>query len=197
MKNFGTAVILAGGKSTRMGFDKQLLTVHERSLHELVYDALHNVFEDIAVVTNKPALYKGSKLRTFADEFVGMGPLAGIHTALKHSTSKYVYMIACDMPVICVDYVKYMMKLIEESKAQICVTRKNNWIEPFNAFYSVDLLNDSEQRLLNDNTSVFKFISSANAVVIPEEKAQAFDTGLNMFINLNTGSDYLEYLNSI
>ena len=32
MKKFGTAVILAGGKSTRMGFDKQLLKIDERRL---------------------------------------------------------------------------------------------------------------------------------------------------------------------
>ncbi len=47
MKKFGTAVILAGGKSTRMGFDKQLLKINERRLIDNLRRKLNKVFDDI------------------------------------------------------------------------------------------------------------------------------------------------------
>lgn len=197
MKQFGTAVILAGGKSTRMGFDKQLLTVNDKSLFDIVCESLCKVFDDIVVVTNKPYLYDDAPVRVFTDDFPGMGPLAGIHVALKNTKSKYVYLLACDMPIIRRDYIRYMMSVLGKTGKQICVTRRNGWIEPFNGFYSVDLLNDCEQRLLDDNSSVFRFIEAADTEIISEEKAKAFDTGLNMFTNLNTGDAYLKYLNNV
>lgn len=197
MKKFGTAVILAGGKSTRMGFDKQLLKINERKLFDIVSESLYEIFDDVAVVTNKPFLYTESSVRVLKDDFPGMGPLAGIHTALKNSKSEYVYLLACDMPVICQDYIRYMMDTIRKTDKDICVTRKDDWIEPFNAFYSVKLLKNCEQRLLDDNSSVFRFIKSSDTVVIPEEKAKDFDTGMDMFTNLNTGSAYKKYLDKI
>lgn len=197
MKKFGSAVILAGGKSTRMGFDKQFLSVNGRTLFDIVCESLYKVFDDVAVVTNKPFLYDDSQVRVLRDDFPGMGPLAGMQTALKNSKSQYVYLLACDMPIICLDYIKYMMSILDGTGRQICVTRKDDWIEPFNAFYSVELLKDCEQRLKERKTSVFRFIDASDTLVIPEEKVKEFDTGLNMFTNLNTESAYMEYLKSV
>ena len=56
MKRFGSAIILAGGKSTRMGFDKQLLRLRERSLIEGLIRRLGGSFHETIVVTNRPEL---------------------------------------------------------------------------------------------------------------------------------------------
>lgn len=193
MDMFNTAVILAGGKSTRMGFDKQLLMINEKLLCQCVWESLKGTFDDLLIVTNTPDVYKEMPFRTCSDEFVNMGPLAGIHVALKYARSKYVYLLACDMPVICANYIQHMMARIKETQAQICVTRRNDRIEPFNAFYSTDLLSDVEQRLNQGNTSLFRFISSANSLILPEEEAAAYDNALEMYTNLNTCSDYYQF----
>ena len=61
MDNFKTAIILAGGKSSRMGFDKQLLFINEKRLIYSIACNLEKHFEDIIIISNKIELYKDSK----------------------------------------------------------------------------------------------------------------------------------------
>lgn len=194
---FGTAAMLAGGKSSRMGFDKQLLSAHEQRIFESVADTLREEFPDILVVTSKPELYAGMDVRVCSDEYRGRGPLGGIQAALKNAKSRYVYLIACDMPVVSLPYVRHMQERIRSSGAGVCVTRRNDRFEPFNAFYSRELLGDVEERLRAGSTSLFRFISGSNPLVIPEEEAAAFDGDFRMFTNINTRSDYDAFLRGI
>lgn len=197
MKQFETAAILAGGKSSRMGYDKQLLTINDKLIYQGVYESLSSMFPDIVVVTNTPNLYKSIAIRTCSDEFSNMGPLAGIHIALKNAQSEYIYLLACDMPVVNPCYIAFMKKKLEDSGAPICVAKRNGKIEPFNAFYSVKLLDDIESRLKAGNSSLFDVIMSSNPCVISEEEAAVFDSDLDMYINLNTQDEYKNYLQKV
>ena len=197
MKRFGTAAILAGGKSTRMGFDKQLLKINDRLIYQNVFESLTDIFSDIAVVTNTPNLYEASELRVCSDEFLNMGPLSGIHITLKTAQSEYVYLLACDMPIVNPRFVSHMMRRVTETGAEICVTKRNGKIEPFNAFYKAELVTNLEARLQSGNTSLYDFITSSNVCVISEEEAQRFDSNLDMYINLNTQGDYHNYLKKV
>lgn len=194
---FATAAILAGGKSSRMGFDKQLLTDNNRRILEIVSDALKREFSDILIVTAKPELYDGMKVRVCSDEFQDMGPLAGIHAALANARSKYVYLIACDMPVVCLPYIRHMKQRIAETEAKVCVCRRNDRFEPFNGFYSRELLADATKRLQEGSGSLFRFISGAEPLVIPEETVKKYDREFRMFTNINTRSEYDAYLSGI
>ena len=84
---FGTAAILAGGKSTRMGFDKQLLMDGDLRILETVIETLKQEFSDIVIVTARPELYESMGVRIFQDEYQGKGPLAGVHAALQGARS--------------------------------------------------------------------------------------------------------------
>jgi len=194
MKRFGTAVILAGGKSRRMGFDKQFLNIREKRLYKLTIECLRNAFDDILIVTNTPNLYADENVRTCEDVYKDMGPLAGIHAALSNSKSEYIFLIACDMPVISLSYIEHMKQEIVSTGVQVCLTKRNGWIEPFNAFYSISTIDEAENRLSEGNSSVFSFVNSVNTRVITEEEARAFDPEMNMFMNLNTGEEYELYI---
>ena len=191
---FATAAILAGGKSSRMGFDKQLLTDNNRRILETVSDTLRKEFSDILIVTAKPELYEGMEVRVCSDKFQNMGPLAGIHAALSNGRSKYVYLIACDMPVVSLPYIRHMKQRIYEAQPKVCVCRRNDRFEPFNGFYSRELLPDAEQRLKDGSSSLFRFISAADPLVVSEETARKFDRDFRMFTNINTRSEYDAYL---
>ena len=197
MKQFETAAILAGGKSSRMGFDKQLLTVRDKLISQNIVESFYEMFSDIIIVTGSPDLYNTMQVRTCSDEFSNMGPLAGIHVALKNTQSKYVYLLACDMPIINPRYIAYMEEKICETGAQICVSRRNGKIEPFNAFYSAELLEDAENRLKDGNSSLFKFIMSSNVYIVSEEEATLFDSDLEMYTNLNTQDEYKDFLQKV
>ena len=191
---FGTAAILAGGKSSRMGFDKQMLMDDGRRLVEKVIETLREEFSDIIVITAKPELYEGMGVRLFRDEYEGKGPLAGVHAALSHAQSQYVYLLACDMPVVSLPFVRHMKERIQETGADICACRFNDRMETFNTFYSRDLLPDVTHRLETGNSSLFRFIYGNQTCVIEQEEAADFDKELRMFTNINTRSEYEKYL---
>lgn len=194
MPLFGTAAILAGGKSTRMGFDKQLLMENDRRILEQVIETLKEEFPDILIVTARPELYEGMGVRLFSDEYQGKGPLAGVHAALSNARSRYVYLLACDMPVVSLPFIRHMKVCLQESGADVCVCKRNDRLEPFNTFYSRELLPEVTHRLTTGNSSLFRFINGSRACVIPQEDAARFDKELNMFTNINTRTEYEKYL---
>lgn len=194
-KEFGTAIILAGGKSSRMGFDKQFLKIKEKRLLDEIIETLKSEFDDFIIVTNKPEYYKNSPYNIVTDEIKNKGPLAGIHSGLKESKSKYAYIIACDMPNINLNYIKYMKETIRNTEYQGVVTKKGNWLEPFNSFYSVDLIEELEERLLKEDRSIVKFLDKGKMFLIEESIALEYSPDWSMFKNLNTQKDVEDYLN--
>ncbi|HOM43322.1 MAG TPA: molybdenum cofactor guanylyltransferase, partial [Bacillota bacterium] len=142
MAHMETAIILAGGKSSRMGFDKQFLKLRDKYVIEIIAEKLEKVFSEIIIVTGRPEEYAKYGFKLVEDEVRNFGPLAGIHVGLKNSGSIYNYVVACDMPFINLKYIRYMMQLIEESDGCVdgVITKLGDWIEPFNAFYSQNLI---------------------------------------------------------
>ena len=193
---FGTAVILAGGKSSRMGFDKQLLMEDDRRILERVIASLREVFSDILIVTGKPALYDGMGVRLCSDTYMDKGPLAGVHAALTNARSRYIYLLACDMPVVNLPFIRHMQDRLRETGASICVCKRDDRVEPFNTFYSADLLPEVTHRLETGNSSLFRFIYASDACVISQQEAARFDKELQMFLNINTRTEYEKYLGS-
>jgi molybdopterin-guanine dinucleotide biosynthesis protein A len=193
-----TAIILAGGKSSRMGFDKQFLKLQDKFIVEITAEKLEKIFNEIIIVTNKPKWYEyGYKLTS--DEIEGFGPLAGIHAGLKSSSSMYNYVVACDMPFINTNYIRYMMELIEchEGKADAVITRYGDWIEPFNAFYSRSLLPRIEESFRTNNRQINKLLKDANVYYISEAKAREFSPDWEMFTNVNTFTDYQHIMDKL
>lgn len=189
MKEFGSAVIIAGGKSSRMGFDKQKLSIKRNRLINQIIKTLNSKFDEIIVVTNTPTFYTDLPCVTIKDIIPDMGPLSGIHAGLKYASSKYVYVIACDMPVISLDYIEYMMEGLKGKKYDGCITRFGNWIEPFNAFYGNKTADYFEDYLASGKRSVFKAIEALDCLYIEESDGRRFSPEWEMFDNLNTRED--------
>lgn len=191
---FGTAAILAGGKSSRMGFDKQLLMADDRRLMEQIVTTLKEEFSDVLIVTAKPQLYESMPVRLCADTYTDKGPLAGVHAALENARSEFVYLLACDMPVVNLEFIRHLKQNLLASGADICAGKFHDRLEPFNAFYSRSLLADVVHRLETGNSSLFRFIYASRACVISQDEAARFDKELQMFTNINTRSEYEKYL---
>lgn len=193
-KNFNTAIILAGGKSSRMGFDKQFLKIGEKRLLIEIINILKAEFEDFIIVTNKPEYYKDWPYKIIVDEVKDKGPMMGIYSGLKESKSKYAYILACDMPNINLEYIRYMKRILKGSNYKGIATKRADWIEPFNSFYSVDLLETMKERLFKEDRSIVKFLKEENFYLIEEVKALEYSTNWDMFKNLNTQKDLKDYL---
>lgn len=192
MNLFGTCIILAGGKSSRMGFDKQFLKVDKRRLMYSIISKLENEFNEIIIVTNKPEHYIGLSQKITTDIIKEKGPLAGIHAGLKCANSKYSFVIACDMPNINLEYMRYMRSLTSK---QGCTTRFGDWIEPFCSFYSKEIVRDIEKYLNTEKRSINHLLMDLDINYISEKDAREFSPNWDMFLNLNTQKDLENFLN--
>lgn len=196
MDKFSTAIVLAGGQSTRMGFDKQLLRIHERSLMDSIVNNLKEEFEEIIIVSNRPELYGDFKDTIVEDILKFKGPLGGIHSGLSITKSQYAFVVACDMPKVNLDYVRYMKSRLDQDNSLGCVTQYGDWIEPFSAFYSVELQDKIEKYLRTGRRSINGLIKDYRMTYIPEDEAREFSPDWAMFLNLNTRHDLFNYLNN-
>ena len=197
MGNFDTAILLAGGQSSRMGFDKQFLTVDNRQLVHGIIKELSSIFKDIIIVTNKPEAYREYPFQIVEDELLGFGPLSGIHAGLIHSNSLYNYVIACDMPFINKEYIFHMIDIIKASQEKLdgVITLYGDWIEPFNSFYIKDFAHKIEGYVNKGKRKIYPLLRECNIHYVPEQEAKNFSPDWNMFMNINTREDIIRYQN--
>src|SRR6476469_2588830 len=109
-------VILAGGRSTRMGASKALLRIRPQdpTLIELVAARLKEAgLWPPLLVTNTPDEYAFLGLPTVSDEVPGAGPLGGILTGLIRSPGERIFVVGCDMPLLNPSLIKYMAQLTD------------------------------------------------------------------------------------
>src|SRR3972149_1031162 len=95
-----TAAILAGGKSSRMGTDKALLKIGDAAFIERIARTARSVFERVILISDANEKYSSLPLPIYLDLFPQCGPLGGLHSALVHSSTPYVFVTPCDLPLI-------------------------------------------------------------------------------------------------
>ncbi|WP_040206905.1 molybdenum cofactor guanylyltransferase [Neobacillus jeddahensis] len=115
------AIILAGGKSSRMGTNKALLKLNEKTNIERMVDTLKALFDDIIIVTNDSEQYEFLGVKIVADHYPGMGPLAGVHAGLQASAFDVNFFVACDMPFISGELAETLVSHIDDYDAVIPV----------------------------------------------------------------------------
>lgn len=192
-EKLNTAVILCGGKSKRMGFDKQTITLDGQLIALDIAKKLKTVFEEIIIVTNRPELYRGSGYKVTKDHIKGFGPLAGIHAGLVLSQSSHAYVTAGDMPFIETNYVRRMVNQVEkEPSIEVLVTKdRQGHIEPFNGFYGKAFLPAIEKAFKEDVHKIIDIYNSEKTHYMAFEDAVCFSPDWSMFSNLNTEKDCL------
>lgn len=182
-----TAIILAGGKSSRMGKDKAFVAFSGRPLIEILIDKISSVFGDLIIVTNKPALYRKYGLRIEVDITKDKGPLAGIYTGLISSEDNYNFIFACDMPFLSRDLIRYMAG--ERDGYDAVIPEYNGRLEPLCAVYSKSCIRPIETELSRNNLKISDFTKYINARIIRGDEISKFGSDRILFANINTPED--------
>lgn len=187
-----TSIVLAGGKSRRLGRNKALETIADRSLIERVIEQLRPLANQILIVTSEeqsrlPIAYKGKIL---VDLYPGKGPLGGIYTGLRASPSSRSLVVACDMPFLNTELLSYMIKI--SASFDLVVPRLNNMVEPLHAVYSKDCLTPIGHLLKLGKLSALELLPLVNVRYVEGEEIQRFDPELLSIFNVNTEDDLEE-----
>ena len=160
MKYNMTAVILAGGKNSRMKREKAFLKINRILLLEHTIRVLKPIFKEIIIVTAKNEIKERfGNFKIVEDEFVGCGPLAGIHVSLKYSKFDDIMVFACDMPNLNPKLITLEIDKYNEFNdiVEAFVPKHSEGIEPLHAIYSKSILKNVEDKLLGGKYSVRSF----------------------------------------
>lgn len=188
LKHCQTAIILAGGKSSRMGFDKINIPFNEGRLIDYQVQLLKPLFQEIIIVSNTLSHYEDEHVKVVSDVYQNKGPLAGLHVGLKNASSDYAYVIACDMPTIYSEFIKKLDQLLQVGQVDGLVAKVNGYVEPFQAIYHKGLVTQIENWFKTDEKIGLKdLIEHNNFQYLDPFILNLFD--VNMFHNWNSPED--------
>lgn len=177
-------IILAGGRSERMGCDKALLPYKGQTfLNGIVNKGIRAGFKQIILSTNNPEKYKNVlKEVTFArDIFISAGPLGGIHAGLLASKYYYNFIAPCDTPLLSFNQLEEFYEKIKGKDAAVAVCEGK--IEPLLGMYSKKCTGPIECLLKDNNRKVRKIYNMVSTVYVEiKNKKELY--------NINTPEDY-------
>lgn len=190
-----TIAILAGGKSSRFqGIDKQEILFNGQKLGRVAAkNALASAFPVIIVGRNHSP-YEGLPVVFTEDILPGFGPLSGLHAALSRSATKWVYLMACDMPFFSQEWLRHLLALSRGTEALAMAAQSGPYAEPFHALYSRDLIPRLETIFAESPASQGRFsfsrlIAEAPHFIVSEAKAREYSADGRLFRSVNTPSD--------
>lgn len=180
-----SAVILAGGKNTRMkGKDKAFLLIRGKPVIERTVSNLQKIFKDIVIVTNSPAKYSKFKVKVVKDRIRGLGPLGGIYTGLCNIKNEAAFFIACDMPFLHNGIIKKQIRYFSRTRPD-CLIARCKGVQPLHAIYTKKTLPLISQSIKSKELSLKKFIGRC-----PEGKFISFSPRKSKyFSNINSRHD--------
>ncbi len=185
-----TSIILAGGKNLRLGSSKALEIIGGKSLIERVVERVKLVSTQTLIVTSpgQLALPVVGEVEVLVDLYPGKGPLGGIYTGLLASPASHSVVVACDMPFLNIELLRYMIGLSQDFDAVVPRLGEER-VEPLHAIYSKGCLDNMKTQLEHNQLRVDRFLNTVRVRYVEQAECQRFDPHLLTFFNINYLSD--------
>lgn len=177
-----TGVILAGGKSSRMGEDKALITINGKTFIERVASEMKLVFERVILIARTKPSYNFLGLQSFDDIYSDCGPLGGIHSGLVHAGAKAIFVTACDTPFITNDLIRYVALFPSHSLAKIPYLDGHN--HPLCGVYDQGCLEQIIDHVQDRRLKVIDLLAEIGAAFVPVGIDLPWYTP-NLLVNIN------------
>ena len=182
-------LLLAGGKSSRMGTNKAELLYEGRSF-------LENIIEKAKCLGLKKIYISGYQgnyddVQVVYDIYPEIGPLGGLHAGLMSAQTSYCLVLPVDIPQIPVTFLEELIKLHEQQTIDMempLLVEREGFLEPLIGIYPVTMKNFIEERIAAGNFSVFRMIKEWGYVGVQTEIPEW------QIANINTKEDYKRLL---
>jgi molybdenum cofactor guanylyltransferase len=175
--------VLAGGRSSRMGKDKALLTLGGEPLVKRAVRKLGKVCSEVAIAGGTRELMQFG--RVVPDESAGCGPLGGIVAALGQSSFEWNLFLPVDAPFVPVSTLNALL-LMAKSSGMGVMARAEGVMQPLCAVYSRQSLGVLQQELAAGRWKVTRAIEAAGPINVMDFEDASW------FVNLNTPEEFVE-----
>ena len=183
-----TGIILSGGKSSRMGENKSLLTLGNKKIIEHIYTELKSCCDEVVIVANEPSAYSFLTSNIVSDRFQGKGPLAGLETAFFHKKADAYIVSACDTPLIKKEVYRHLFSRIQDYEAVVPVFDRQT--HPLSGIYRRSVLQAVRKQLDHDVLKVKSFFKDIRVNYVNDFGKISSNVLQQHFFNMNTPSAY-------
>jgi len=183
MKQEATLIILAGGESSRMGRPKHLLPTRHGTVIDHLVKELAPMFSEVFAVGRNLSL-SAPDIGTVDDARPEQCPLVGIYSGLCAANTDLAFVLACDLPFIKPELVRYLLSCAHE--ADIVVPIVNGYYEPLCAVYRRTAIPVAENILDAGERKITKIYHHLRLHKVTECEVRRLDPDLTSFVNLNT-----------
>lgn len=181
------AVVLCGGESSRMGFEKALLEIDGRPLVLALADRLSEVCAAVVLATGYRGRLGPMEYEEVEDTVDYAGPLAGIVAALQWSPHELLAVVAVDMPAANPTLLRYLADRVDEHDAAVAEGPRGP--EPAHAVYARRALPVLARRLHSRSRSLHGALEELDTVVVPEAELVHAGFGVAFAANVNEPDD--------
>lgn len=180
-----TGIILAGGKSSRMGKDKGLMEFRGRPLISHAIELLTVHCQELLISTGNTE-YKQFGLPLVPDLHAEFGPMGGIYSAMQQISGDWSIVLACDMPFVNHQLCDLLKDNAENSRCCI-VPEHDGLLEPLAAMYHRRIIPEMENALELNQPSLYRLFQTSGAFFLSTDQLLADYPDL--FANLNAPED--------
>lgn len=178
------AIILAGGKSSRMGQDKGLMLLNNKPMITHLLDTVKNITNNIIIVSNNKE-YKPFGFEVYEDLIKDAGPLAGIYTGLTYSTFENNIVLSCDVPFVSENLLKFLIQ--NSSLFDVTIPKNNEKTHQVIGVYNKSCIPVFKNELEQHQRKIKLALSKVKLNIID---ANRFST--KEFLNINTPNELNE-----
>jgi molybdenum cofactor guanylyltransferase len=187
-----TAVVLAGGKSSRMGRPKSLLLFDGEPLIAHIVRALKRMFAETVIVAAPEQELPDLPAILVRDEVAYQGPVGGIYYGLKAASGNFCFVTSCDVPFVNSALISHLTSQI--SNHDVVVPHWENRFQPLHAAYRTSVAPLLKEQLDRGELRPVYLFDKVRTCKIGEEEIRRFDPEGLSFLNMNTPADYEEAL---
>jgi molybdenum cofactor guanylyltransferase len=179
-------IILAGGKSSRMGRDKGLIDIGGKRLIDRALELISPFCEEI-IISTASEKYADLGFQCIPDEITGTGPIGGIYSALKASSRDANFVLSFDMPFIPGKLIEYI--LMKKGDGQIAVPLESSgFYQPLCGFYHRSVVPVIEEMMRNEDYKLIDLFGKVEFKPINISTSLEFYS-THIFLNINRQED--------
>lgn len=182
-----TGIILAGGRSSRIGADKAFIKIGNKTLIENTFDLITDYCKKILISSNNKEGYSFPEHWIIPDYRQGLGPIGGIYSCLKLSGTENNLVVAVDIPFINNGLIQFLLSNMADAELVIPITG-NGKAEPLCAVYKKSLLPHLEKMIAENNLKVQNLMHYCKSKKLHVSTEQEFYHN-RLFHNVNTPDD--------
>lgn len=186
-----SGIVVAGGRSQRLGQDKRWLLFHGQPLLRHVVETLRPLVDEVIVVTRSPQVFAGWEVRAVTDVYAECGVLAGVHAGLQAAQGTWGLVVAADLPFLQPPLLQALIERASGSAVDAVVPLWRGFPEPLVALYRpATCVPAIETALARGERRVVAFHADVQVDYVPENEVARWDPQGRSFFNVNTLADW-------